>query len=67
LKANTFLKSPSDLFAGYSLDLSNGTFIAEIMNWQEKFVITVQNSESCWQLEKKRKSSSKEPKNGDGP
>jgi hypothetical protein len=64
---NTFLKSPSDFFAGYSQDLSNGTFIAEIMNWLEKFVITIQNSESCWQLEKKRKLSSKEPKNGDGP
>jgi hypothetical protein len=52
LKANTFFKNLSDLFSGYSVDINSGTFIAEMMTWQEKFVMTIRNTKRCWKEEK---------------
>lgn len=52
LKANTFLKNLSDLFSGYSVNINSGTFIAEMMLWKEKFVMTIQNSKRCLKEEK---------------
>lgn len=43
LIANTFLKNLCDLSSFYSVNINSGTFIAEMMDWQEKFVMIIQN------------------------
>ena len=43
LIANTFLINLCDLSSVYSVNINSGTFIAEMIDWQEKFVMTIQN------------------------
>jgi hypothetical protein len=43
LIANTFFKNLGDFSSAYSVNINSGTFIAEMMDWQEKFVMTIQN------------------------